>query len=297
MRPTTSQPGGALRRPLAALIALGLLAGAGLAQAQTVDVAPQAPDRLWGGCQLNFSSLPLGTGSIPFDFLVLYNAANPNGGQPVHGGSSTDPIGYTGPVVCTAQGVSIQSFSEAVDLPNSAGKPPGSSVDVLPSVLGSAIRYQESVTLRHRFCHQILAENQCYTVEPGSGGDCTVPQSQYDTITSTLRARAIAAVQATRNMPGNVKAQVLNNLRRGNDSIDVSAIVAYQLGSTAPPRVCGTTGRRAVANGDGFTGTVLDAQTVFGLRYLINGGSRAGKTEGRPCHTVAGKTDCFRVFK
>jgi hypothetical protein len=265
----------------AALTLCGLLGTTGAADAQ---VAPPAPDRLWGGCQLPALFTVPGVGD--FDYLVVYSLIE-NDGQPFYtppSGGNPARIDFTGPIVCTAQGVSIQSTSEAVDIP---------TTEIRPSVLGTAIRYREGTGFGTRFkkqlCHQILDKTECHVVEALASGGCTIPQAQYLEIRQAI-AQAIT-LPAASPVP-----------------IGFSVAAFYKLGSSDPPRLCGTTvptigsfppvvhrltGPVADQALAGSSLQVLDAENISALNYTTSG----SKPETRLCHSVADRTDCFRIYK
>ncbi len=252
------------RRPLlaAAACAIGALAAAGGAAAQ---VPSPAADRLWGGCSLGNPDTRAvqNAGVGTFDFIVLYSLL-PNDGQAVAGG-------HTGPIICTANRVSIQAVSESTQV---------AGIDILAPVQGLATLYTQGGTAKKRICHQVLGSTRCHTVEPGAGSGCVLSASTIGSI-----ARLIER-QSNRTIVG----------------ADFAFAVAYTLGGEAAlPTVCAVQGSKAteVMPGPGerpeaLTGSVDDVENIFTTRYKVRA---SGKFEARPCHTVADRTDCFRVFK
>jgi hypothetical protein len=242
--------------------------------AQTV--ANPAPDRLWGGCVLarnDASALSSQLGSA-FDFVVLYSL-QVHDGQPVQTPTAS---GQTGPVVCTAPGVSIKSYSEGTDLPNSDTG--GSSIDIFTPVHGLLVRYEKIATVEKRICHATGAIRECRTVRAGSGG-CVIPSTTYTSIVRTLQGERSRTIV--------------------DDGVNFALAVAYSFSSAALPKLCAAPGFTAAAAPDSTaipaSIAILETEEATGMRYRINGGARNGQTEMRLCHTVASKTDCFRIFR
>lgn len=262
------------RCPKTALAALAVAAVATLAAPAAAQVADPAPDRLWGGCELGRNDYNALSGSSvlgAFDVLVLYSVQT-NDGQPLVAG------GFTGPVVCVAPRVRIKSYSESTNIPSSDTG--GSSVDIFPPVQGLLVRYDPPPNTAKRICQSTGDLRECRTVSTGSGG-CAIPSSTYDGVVRTIQGERSRTID--------------------DDGVGFAFAVAYSLASAALPRLCAAPGYR-IANAPSNTaipGTIgiLDTEEALALRYRINGGARNGQTELRWCHTVASKTDCFRIYR
>ena len=241
------------------------------------DVPAPAANRLWGGCQLSTNAVNeiLGkTGAA--DFILVYSFSTSDG-QPL--GTQISPP-HTGPIVCTAPGTNITAYTESTPLPNRDTG--GDTIDILNT--------EQAVVVHHgpeakRICRSVGGKTECFIITGGSGGGCKLTKGTYDAIVAGIsKGTGINA------------AQVKFAFITAHSVQDFDAVLPPE---DPKARVCAV---ELLTNAlrDGATslsGNILDTEESLIVRYEINGGKRNDKTEKRLCHTVADKTDCFRLFK
>jgi hypothetical protein len=263
-----------VRLAMATVLGLSVLAGTAslTLAAPPSDVATPAAVRLWGGCQLTsntHNAIVAETGGAA-DFIVAYSL-QPNDGQPF--GTQVPPV-YTGPIVCTAPQTGIKSYTEGTPLPN--GDTGGASVDLLNTEQALVVRYSVGGPEK-RVCRSVGDRTDCYQVKP-QGGGCQLTPTTYDAVVSAIRkGKGIVGT-----------------------GVSFAFIMAHSVQGFAGSRICAAPGFGASRSGSEAIGPsidVLDTEESLIVRYKINGGQRNGKTEKRLCHTVANKTDCFRLFR
>ena len=256
------------------LAAGGLLAGADSARAQggppSSGVANPAPDRAWGGCQLDLNTTNAITNAIKIAIsnwgsrqvdLVVVHSFNRNNGQPLTGGNPNNRS-FTGPVYCAAPGVSLTSTSESVNLTN---------VELTAVGTGTAILYQRGINLAKRFCNSFADMEECEEVVVDSGGPCTIPYATRDNILSAIRrGRGIA-----------------------ND-VSLVALLVYSIDGGLPA-VCDATGFKVESAGQAITGPSVQIRSVdhSSALYIVRGTAK----ESRVCQGTETNSDCFEVTK
>jgi hypothetical protein len=242
------------------------------------QVADPTHDRLWGGCQLSRNDYNALSGSSSFgtfDVLILYSM-QANDGQPLASG------GATGPVVCTAPRVNIKSYTETTDIPSAdtGGTSPAVTIDIFAPVQALVVRYTEAAATKKRICHSTGDLRECRTVGTAGAG-CAIPSSTYNSIVRIIQGERTGTIN--------------------DGGVGFAFAAAYSLQSAGVPKLCAAPGYATTnPSSDARLGPgilVLDTEEALALRYKINGGPRNGQTEMRLCHTVASKTDCFRIYK
>lgn len=136
-------------------------------------VSAQKADRIWSGCILldDETDMDLAAAlealiddqgdsgpnpindrddaNIEVAFVVVYSLNNVHDGQPV--GSS----GFTGPIICTAPGFSIDSTSQTAEIENA---------NILDAEDAFILRYDQD-GIKKRICHTVASNTDCFTVE------------------------------------------------------------------------------------------------------------------------------------
>jgi hypothetical protein len=236
------------------------------------DVPAPAANRLWGGCQLSTNAVNeiLGkTGAA--DFILVYSFST-NDGQPV--GTQTPPP-HTGPIVCTAPNTQITAYTESTPLPNRDTG--GNTIDILNTEQAEIVHHSRGGAVEKRICRSVGGNTDCRTVTLGSGQSCRLTPPIYDAIVAAIGSGT-----------GIVDA-----------GVSFAFITAHSVDGFAGGSVCAAPNYQAVSSGDAIPAgiDILGTEESLILRYQINGGKRNGETEKRLCHTVADKTDSFRLFK
>lgn len=147
------------------------LAGAALVS-MPAPASAQDADRIWAECTLQDGETNIAvaledliddqggnaiddrtTGSAPANievaFVVVYSLANVHDGQPV--GSS----GFTGPIICTAPGFSIEETSQTDTISNA---------NILDAEDAFILRYERNGNTEKRICHTVASNTDCFTV-------------------------------------------------------------------------------------------------------------------------------------
>jgi hypothetical protein len=141
-------------------------------------------------------------------------------------------------------------------------------------------------TAEKRICRSVPAKpgtaggnTECRTVTndiPNSGGGCKLDPTTYD---------AIKAAISSGNGTGS--------------PVDFAFITAHSVQDFTGATVCARPFTKALPADPAapLSGNILGTEESLIVRYEINGGKRNNQIEKRLCHTVADKTDCFRLFK
>lgn len=126
-----------------AALAFGGLAG------QSLAAPPGAPadGEVYFDCTIGvggLSGFTLGDetafAGLDIDYIVIYNVENDFNGQQLNGG------GTTGPIVCTASGLSVSASAESVPIPNNTDNPDIESIDILENNGNFILKYENNDT-------------------------------------------------------------------------------------------------------------------------------------------------------
>jgi hypothetical protein len=178
----------------------------------------------------------------------------------------------TGPIVCTAPNTQATAYTESTPLPNRDTG--GDTIDILNTEQAVIVRYGPE---EKRICRSVGENTECRIVTAGPGGDCQLTPGTYDAIVAAIRSGT-----------GIVDA-----------GVNFAFITAHSVQGFTGASVCATPNTKALPadSATPLSGNILDTEESLIVRYEINGGKRNDKVEKRLCHTVADKTDCFRLFQ
>jgi hypothetical protein len=138
------------------------------------------------------------------------------------------------------------------------------------------VRYTGSGTEK-RICRTVGDNTACYRVKAqATPSGCRLTTTTYDAIKMAIAAGNTGIVDA---------------------GVNFAFVMAHSVQGFAGSRICAAPGFVATTDSLPTGIDILDTEEALLVRYKINGGGRNGKIEKRLCHTVANKTDCFRLYQ